>query len=228
MPPNQSILDEVAGLRAENARLRGLLEVAGVADDGGAAEAAAKAVPARTAGCEGTYGGIYADDWLTIVRPLYDQHMGVENMGPLLYTIVRFTKRTRLLEVGAGYTTLYILQALADNDDELAAIAAKTAAQQLDQHAGPDAQTAEDKGWYIREQLGREDSEASLLHCLDNEEHDVFNDNGGIAAVKAAATALGLAHKLALDRADAFEALAPMGEPGAGMAEGEPLLPQGA
>ena len=40
------------------------------------------------------------------------QHMGAENLGPLLYTLVRFIKPQSVLEVGAGYTTLFLLQAL--------------------------------------------------------------------------------------------------------------------
>ena len=40
-------------------------------------------------------------------------------MGPLLYSLIRFVKPRRVLEVGAGYTSLWILQALADNESEL-------------------------------------------------------------------------------------------------------------
>ena len=45
--------------------------------------------------------------------------MGAENLGPLLYSYVRFTKPARVLEVGAGYTSMFILQALRDNAAEL-------------------------------------------------------------------------------------------------------------
>ena len=48
---------------------------------------------------------------LDAVAPLARQHMGTENMGPLLYALVRFLKPRRVLEVGAGFTTLFILQA---------------------------------------------------------------------------------------------------------------------
>jgi hypothetical protein len=34
------------------------------------------------------------------------------------YSLVRFHKPRRVLEVGAGYTTLFILQALRDNEAE--------------------------------------------------------------------------------------------------------------
>jgi hypothetical protein len=46
-------------------------------------------------------------------------HMGCENMGPSLYTFVRFLKPTQILEIGAGYTSIFLLQALADNRFEL-------------------------------------------------------------------------------------------------------------
>jgi hypothetical protein len=48
--------------------------------------------------------------------------MGVENAGPLLYSLVRFTKVRNIVEIGAGYTTLWLLQALKDNDDEMGKI----------------------------------------------------------------------------------------------------------
>ena len=40
-------------------------------------------------------------------------------MAPLLYALCRFVKPRRILEVGAGYTSLWLLQALADNEAEL-------------------------------------------------------------------------------------------------------------
>jgi hypothetical protein len=45
--------------------------------------------------------------------------MGAENLGPMLYNLVRFTKPARILEVGAGYTSAFLLQALRDNAVEL-------------------------------------------------------------------------------------------------------------
>ncbi len=44
--------------------------------------------------------------------------MGTEIMGPLLYTLVRFTQANRILEVGAGYTSLFLLKAIADNESD--------------------------------------------------------------------------------------------------------------
>lgn len=67
----------------------------------------------------GTEGGLYDPVFMKLVEPLYDMHMGCENMGPMLYNLVRFLKPKRILEVGAGYTSIFILQALKDNIDEL-------------------------------------------------------------------------------------------------------------
>jgi hypothetical protein len=54
-------------------------------------------------------------DFLDQVNDLYHPSMGTEIVGPLLYTLVRTTRPRHVLEVGAGYTTLFILKALADN-----------------------------------------------------------------------------------------------------------------
>ena len=66
-----------------------------------------------------TTGRIYDPDFLQIIDPLYDLHMGAENMGPMLYALTRFVKPNRVLEVGAGYTSIFLLQALQDNATEL-------------------------------------------------------------------------------------------------------------
>eukprot|EP01047_Picozoa_sp_COSAG01_P034445 COSAG01_NODE_2588_length_7414_cov_4.548052_6_plen_69_part_00 len=44
----------------------------------------------------GTEGGLYAGEFLRAVRPLYDLHMGVENMGPLLYHSTVLSEPCRL------------------------------------------------------------------------------------------------------------------------------------
>src|ERR1700752_3910987 len=45
----------------------------------------------------------------------FSPSMGTESMAPLLYSIVRFTRPQNVLEIGAGFTTLYLLKGLADN-----------------------------------------------------------------------------------------------------------------
>jgi hypothetical protein len=54
------------------------------------------------------------------VGPLADPGMGTENVGPLLYALVRMRRPRNVLAVGLGSSTLYILQALADNAAESA------------------------------------------------------------------------------------------------------------
>lgn len=49
-----------------------------------------------------TRGGLFNPEFLRVAAPLYDQHMGAENLGPLLYSLVRFTKPQNVLELGAG------------------------------------------------------------------------------------------------------------------------------
>lgn len=53
--------------------------------------------------------------FLDAVAPLHHPRMGTELMGPLLYSLVRSTRPERVLEVGGGATSLYLLRALADN-----------------------------------------------------------------------------------------------------------------
>ena len=47
----------------------------------------------------GANGAAYNQQFLAACRPLYAQHMGCENMGPLLYSLARFVKPSCCLEV---------------------------------------------------------------------------------------------------------------------------------
>jgi predicted O-methyltransferase YrrM len=51
----------------------------------------------------------------TAMARLHSARMGTELMGPLLYALVRSVRAERVVEVGAGATTLFLLRALADN-----------------------------------------------------------------------------------------------------------------
>jgi hypothetical protein len=159
-----------------------------------------------------TVGGIYEHGWLEAVRPLWSRHMGVENMGQVLYSLVRFIKPLTVLEVGAGYTSLFILQALRDNEAELAQLRM--------QHSGKVPGTGgggreglnatgqaepvtEEAEWYVEECL---EARQAVLHCVDNEEHDVFTvEHGGLGAVQRIAERLGLSSWLQVHSADAFD-----------------------
>ena len=46
-------------------------------------------------------------------------------MGTFLYGLVRFLKQQSILEIGGGYTSVFMLQALADNDLEMEATKSK-------------------------------------------------------------------------------------------------------
>lgn len=54
-------------------------------------------------------------DLLKIAEELRVPSMGSETVAPLLYSLIRFTRPRRVLEVGTGYTTPFIARALADN-----------------------------------------------------------------------------------------------------------------
>ncbi len=55
------------------------------------------------------------------VEPLYYPGMGTEHVAPLLYSLVRMTHPRSVLEVGLGYTTPFLAQALMDNVREFEA-----------------------------------------------------------------------------------------------------------
>ena len=138
---------------------------------------------------------MYSPLFLHHVQPLYNPHMGVENLGPLLYSLVRFTKARKVVEVGAGYTTLFLLQALKDNEDEMKRVVDlenEGRLRLLDYPFGIANKLSE---WST--------TPASSLLCIDNCEHQK----------ETASSAVGVARTLGLDsyleflRGDAFDAL---------------------
>ena len=50
------------------------------------------------------------------VEPLLVHGMGTEQVGPWLYHFIRMTRPRNVMEIGLGYTTPFILKALADNE----------------------------------------------------------------------------------------------------------------
>jgi Methyltransferase domain len=62
---------------------------------------------------------VFEPKFLHHVESLYNPHMGVENVGHFLYSWIRFTKVRKVVEIGAGYTSIWILQALRDNEEEM-------------------------------------------------------------------------------------------------------------
>jgi hypothetical protein len=53
--------------------------------------------------------------WFSKAIRLCNPAMGTESVGPLLYWLVRSSRAARILEVGAGYTTVLLAKALQDN-----------------------------------------------------------------------------------------------------------------
>lgn len=97
--------------------------------------------------------------WLETISPLYALYMGCENMGPLLYSLVRFVKPVCCLEIGAGYTSAFLLQALDDNAAEARAWSEwePKGPHSRDTWVAPTAPTAP-VDW--------------TLHCVDNLAHE--------------------------------------------------------
>jgi predicted O-methyltransferase YrrM len=132
------------------------------------------------------------------VEALYNPHMGVENIGPFIYSFIRFTKRRNIVEVGAGYTTLWILQALKDNELEMQRINELENAgrlRMLDYPFGTDVL----KDW---NSSSSSYTQSSLL-CIDNCEHQRETAS---SAVRVAET-LGLNSYINFLQGDAFDAL---------------------
>lgn len=115
-----------------------------------------------------TSGSIYSVAFLKLIQPLYDLHMGCENMGPMLYSLIRFLKPGRVLEIGAGYTSIYLLQALKDNMGELEARQKTTAAAAAAHTKSDDAKLMDDMFLDVPTAL----VESPALHIMDNMEHE--------------------------------------------------------
>lgn len=54
-------------------------------------------------------------EFMALVAPLYREGMGTEQMAPLLYSMICFTRPRSLLEIGAGYTTPFLARAAQDS-----------------------------------------------------------------------------------------------------------------
>jgi predicted O-methyltransferase YrrM len=57
-------------------------------------------------------------DFYRVAHTLLDKGMGTENVAHLLYSIVKMYRPKVSLAIGLGYSTLYILKALAENERE--------------------------------------------------------------------------------------------------------------
>ena len=108
-------------------------------------------------------GAVYSALYLERVKPLYDLHMGCENMAPHLYSMVRFLKVQNILEVGAGYTSIFLLQALHDNELEIENLAKLHRAGQCNVGKQP---------YCVGKKLEDIEKKKSTLHCVDHMGHE--------------------------------------------------------
>ncbi len=167
----------------------------------------------------GSSGGALSSSFLSALRPAWSAHMGVENMGLLLYALCRFVKPSTALEIGAGYTSLWLLQAMKDNHAELdrCARAARSDRVGSSDDVGYTVAGAE---WMRADVLASpRATKPPILHTCDMNggERDAAGRPVYASRVSRAAESLGLAHHLRLHIADAYELA------GSEAAEGESL-----
>ena len=55
---------------------------------------------------------INSKKFVNAIKTLTSTSMGTENMAPFLYSLIKFVRPHRVLEIGSGLTTIYILAAL--------------------------------------------------------------------------------------------------------------------
>ena len=178
---------------------------------------ASAALAALDAPPPGARGGIFDRRWLELAAKTHDPHMGAENLGPSLYALARFVKPKTVLEIGAGYTSLFLLQALRDNDEELAYLRREKRA---DREAGdvpgkagqkPMAGMPPDAAWFDAAETRRLLSSPSVLHCVDDLSHAFCTAR----EIKKAAERLGIARHLGMYDGDAWAGAPPACRPGA-------------
>ena len=111
-------------------------------------------------------------------------------MSLLLYAVVRFHKPKRMLEIGSGYTSVFMLQALRDNDIELDAFQKRhrEAPSSFPKHT-----------WVVPSEVNG--YHHGRLTCVDNLGHKSTT----AAALVAVAEELGLGDHLEFEEGDAFE-----------------------
>lgn len=143
----------------------------------------------------GTCGTCFDATFLHATSDAWAAHMGCENMGTLLYALCRFTKPRAVLEVGAGFTSIWLLQALRDNHEELRRCHAACEADGYRVGAPPPG--AE---WMVADELRARARHVPVLHCVDNMAHSHTTAH----KVREAAAALGLSAHLRLHEADAY------------------------
>ena len=137
-----------------------------------------------------------------MVAPAYDAHMGAENLGVALYALCRFVKPRSALEIGGGYTTPWVLQALADNDEEVRALAAAGAGSDDPKRRPRVAGMAPGTPWYLPETINAMVREPTgVMHCVDDMSH-AFSTAGTVRKI---AARLGAEARLRTHARDAWD-----------------------
>jgi len=134
---------------------------------------------------------VHNPEFLERVDRLYEPVMGVENLGYLMHSLVKFLKPRRVVEVGAGFTTLFILAALRENDEEMSRI--KKERDRLRLLDYPWVVDSEVEGWG--------EGTKSVLTVIDNCRHQKQT----ATAAEEVAEELGLRDRMDFVVGDAFE-----------------------
>jgi len=138
---------------------------------------------------------VFHPNFLAMTATAYQPQMGVEHLGSFLYSFLRFTKKRRIVEIGAGYTSVWILQALADNEREMARV------RQLEQSGRAKLL---DYPWVVpaaAQTMDNHQDEPAKLVCIDNCQHQKETATGAVAI----AQQLGLGEYLEFVVGDAYE-----------------------
>ncbi len=96
---------------------------------------------------------MFDDQFLSQTAPLSSPLSGTEHLAPLMYGLIRSVRPRSVVEFGMGYTTPYIIKALADNQkdyqNELTQLVTKT------EKIYQSGNTAEDqKDWFLSQPTG--------------------------------------------------------------------------
>lgn len=135
---------------------------------------------------------LFSSTFMNHIKPLYNPHMGVENVGSFLYSLCRLTKARTVVEIGAGFTTLWILQALKDNDEEMNRIEALSNAGNA---------TLLNTAWVPVSSIQNYKRRKPSLLCIDNCLHQRETATGAGALAKN----LGLSGYLNFIKGDAYD-----------------------
>ncbi|GMH49645.1 hypothetical protein TrVE_jg5207 [Triparma verrucosa] len=137
--------------------------------------------------------GIYSPSFLEKIDCLYEPVMGAENLGYVLHSLIRFLKPRRVVEIGAGYTTLFILTALKENDAEMKRITEATSKNRL---------RLLDYPWTVESVCEDWSRTHSKLVVIDNCEHQKETASSAVTI----AAEMGLKDYIDFKVGDAFEA----------------------